>query len=296
MNKRKRFLVIPIVVLALVMILAACGPSKAELLAQTATAQQISMGTATAKVEATQAMATQQQETVIAETQTAATATSESIASATAFRETSQANAQLTIEAAIQQKTQTASSMQTLVTRLYEGDFLTSTAGSYEKLDDHTEAWAQINWLRVNPMYSVQVKDFVLKLRIGWESATTTNNFTDSGCGIAFRIDDDFRYYTYFLSLDKKLSYWRNMQDSPYVTLSKRYFGEYDHMQDSRIIIITAEGPILQVFDENLNRIDMREDGKLESGFLGYTLSSGESKSFGTRCSFTEMELWRLGE
>jgi hypothetical protein len=139
------------------------------------------------------------------------------------------------------------------------------------------------------------VTDFVLVVDVSWESASRAAEFYRSGCGIAFRMADDFsEYYAFMLGLDGNVNFYPKLSSSNRVYLSKSYWGRIDHMEDSTTFIITAEGINYQIFNEALERIDLRNGAELESGSLAYQLASGSNTDFGTRCIFSDTELWRL--
>jgi hypothetical protein len=139
------------------------------------------------------------------------------------------------------------------------------------------------------------VTDFVMVVDVSWESASRSAQFFRSGCGIAFRMAEDYsESYTFMLGLDGKMNFYPTLSSSNTVYLSKSHWGPINHMEDSTTFIITAEGITFQVFNEQLQRIDLRNGAELVSGYLAYALASGSNTDFGTRCSFTDTDLWRL--
>jgi hypothetical protein len=96
------------------------------------------------------------------------------------------------------------------------------------------------------------------------------------------------------LGLDGKMIFYPTLSSSNTVYPSKSHWGQIDHMEGSTTFIITAEGITFQVFNEQLQRIDLRNGAELDSGYLAYALASGTNADFGTRCKFTDTDLWRL--
>ncbi len=294
---------IPIVLLiGLAFLFSSCGISDAEIAQteaafnQTAAAQ----STGTMSIQHTSAAATQVMGTMLAETEQAAAATQSAQETKNADRATRQAAAEQTLvagtEVAIAESTESASEIYSVVQDLYDGGYISTTEGSFQQLPSFDDSWAQIGWYFTSPIRNSEVSDFVLLVDVSWETAQRGAEIKYSGCGISFRMSDDgAEYYTFMMTLDGNMSFFSKISGySPY--LSKAYFGPVDYMEDSTTFILAVEGSSLQVFNEDLKRIDLRTGSSLSSGGLAYLLSSGINTDFGTRCNFTDTDLWRIGE
>jgi hypothetical protein len=290
-----------ILILLLVLTLVACGGISDEEILQTEEAIHLTsaaQSTGTASVEQTSAAATQQHETEVAETASAATETQSVIGTATSDQATRQANAQATLvegtRVAIAEATEAVSEIYPIVQRLYKEGYISKTKGSFQQFPYFDESWAQIGWYSIDPIFGSEATDFVLLVDVAWESSHKASEIKLSGCGVAFRATDDYsEYYTFLLTLDGNMSFFAKLKNqNPY--LSKEYWGKFDYMEDSTTFIITAEGDKYQIFNEDLELIDMRIGAKLGSGGFAYVLSSGGNIGFGTRCVFSDTDLWRL--
>ncbi len=291
-----------VLALALVLIIAAaCGLSEADMaqtseaISGTANAQ----GTSTAKVKETETAVTQQYITEEAATAQAATATEIAGLTATADQATRQANAQETLQAqtqiAVAQATEQASRIYDVVQTLYDGGYITTTDGYFQDLPEYDATWAQIGYFTLEPIRDSFVKDFVLVVDVTWEASDKATEFYRSGCGIAFRINDEgSEYYVFFLSFDGKMNFFQLENNSG--VLSKKNWGKVEAMADSATFIITVEGINFQVFNDQFERKDLRNGAALEDGYLAFMLASGSNRDFGTHCDFTNVDLWRIGE
>lgn len=291
-------------VLLLVLVLtfvSACGLSEADMaqtseaISGTANAQ----GTNTASVGQTEAAVTQQYITQEAATAQAATATEIAGLTATADKATQQAQAQETLQAqtqiAVVQATEQASRIYDVVQTLYDGGYITTTDGYFQDLPEYDATWAQIGYFTLEPIRDSFVKDFVLVVDVTWEASDKATEFFRSGCGIAFRIDDEgSEYYVFFLSFDGKMNFFQLENNRG--ALSKKNWGKVEAMADSATYIIAVEGINFQVFNDQFERKDMRNGAALEDGFLAFMLASGSNRDFGTHCNFTDVDLWRIGE
>lgn len=287
-------------------LLAACGPSEADLaatddaIAETEEAQSAATESARRTSEAaTQAYETDLENTAQAETAQAETAQAEAeAATATAaFRATQTSVSATQEQATVVARTAEASRIFEIVQELYDEGYINRTEGSFQQLPSYSDAWAQIGWFQTIPIQDSFSSDFVLVMDVSWESASRSAEFWRSGCGIAFRVADDIsEYYTFMLGLDGNMNFFPKLASSNTVYLSKAWYGNIEHMEGSATFIVTAEGSQFQVFDENLRRVDLRNGADLVNGYMAYILASGINTDFGTRCTFVDTDLWRLDD
>ncbi|KAF0106650.1 MAG: cellulose 1 4-beta-cellobiosidase [Anaerolineaceae bacterium] len=167
--------------------------------------------------------------------------------------------------------------------------YIDSANGEYHRLDDYSEAWAQINWYQWMPTGHAP-DDFVFRAHMAWESASQTPD--PSGCGILFRLQDDGDHYGFLITSDGQVHF----------ILSEAYFnfgGKVYHGQNRSAgeidFAMTAQGDTFNVF-VNGNRLGAFYGHKdtMLSGELAYTVISGTNKDYGTRCEITNAELWVL--
>jgi hypothetical protein len=279
--------------LLILVLAAACGLSD-EQIAQTAeviNATLAAESTGTAVIQST----TDAVETALAETAAVATETQ----LAAEEKATRQANAQETLLAKTQEgyarATEAVSEIRPIVDALYDAGHITTRDGYHQELNTWEYNWAQMNWYTIFPTKGdSEATDFVLLMDLSWESASKYNELDVAGCGFAFRADETYgSYYAFLLTLDGYLSFLSKTPQK-YSVLSKAYWGKLDYAEGSTTIILVAQGNTFQVFNTDLERIDLRYGSALTEGSIAYILSSGSNDGFGTRCQFTDVDLWHL--
>ena len=270
MKKAQYFLVF----ILLLIFVSACGTSEAEL-AQTEEAINgtiMAESTGTAEVKQTEAAITQEYESQMAETAQAVTATEQAIATATSEMATQQVEAQLG-QIGIGQ--------------------ITTANGYFEDFPAWSGSYANQWSYTLEPLWDTFATDFVMVLDITWEIEDSKTDWAAAGCGIAFRISEDFDdYYTYFLTVEDQINFF---QVGP--TGGRKYtsrWADVDPMQGSTTIIITVEGIDFKAFNENFELKDQRNGQALVDGSFAYMIVSGSNNAPGTQCSFTNVDLWHL--
>jgi hypothetical protein len=189
--------------------------------------------------------------------------------------------------------TSTAQPMANLVHKLYDDGYLLTTQGKYLQLDDFEQSLAQINWVLFEKT-EIYLSDFVLRSNIAWETARKGANINYSGCGFQFGFQDDqYRYHLILLTLGGNVRFQRCIECRHIRTIASNYFGKIDYMQGDAELIIVVEGDTIQAF-VNGEQIFIRLDQYKFRGTLGYAVSSGINTGFGTRCIFTNTEIWSL--
>jgi hypothetical protein len=277
-------------VLLLGFIVSACGPSEAELAATEAyKGAEEAQITRTMISRHTSEVATQQFLTQVANTQQIGTEQASTATQAFQGTRTSVSATQMKgVENTRIAITEQASNIYAIVQELYDSGYLTSTDGYFDQLPGAEVNWAQINWVRNYIIEDSYVADFVLMMDVSWESASRSAEFDRSGCGIAFRQADDYsEYYAFSLALSGYLKFIPRVNDAYFVYPTGAYWGDIDHMEGSTTLILTAQGNQFQVFNENLERIDLRYGEEIKNGYLAYQLLSGSNTDFGIRCNFT---------
>ncbi|MFN2145240.1 MAG: hypothetical protein ACK2T7_07790 [Anaerolineales bacterium] len=294
------------ILIAVVLILvfaSACGGADSKLTqTQTAVSEEIfAQSTKTANAVGTQQAETQAYEAELAQTSEAQEATEMAKATDAAIKATRLAGEQQTLVARTQeaeaQATQAAERIYTVVQDLYDQGFITSKEGSFQQLPPYEGEFAQIGYYRSVPIPDSFVKDFVLVMDVSWEVNDKANEWYRSGCGFAFRVSEDYdEYYNFILTLDGRINFAQLLKGYNGISISKAYWGQIENEKGSDTIIITAQGKTFQVFNTDLERIDIRYGEKLVEGTMAYQVSSGSNKDFGTRCNFTDVDLWHLDD
>ena len=178
-----------------------------------------------------------------------------------------------------------------LIQELNRDGYISTTAGTYYSLDDFDKNWAQINWYQW--WYTGYTPtDFVIRANAAWDSASTSANWWNSGCGFVFREDGVPNHYLAYLGLDGYVYFDRTVRDK-YASLGYSYYGRLDTPKGQAQIMLVVEGTNIAFF-VNGERVHARQDQGLNSGNLALTLLSGINTGFGTRCQMSNIELWEL--
>src|SRR3990172_3659083 len=197
-------------------------------------------------------------------------------------------------EAAQQAKissTAQASSMGLFVRKLADEGYIDRPDGTYSSLADFDERWAQMDYYDSWPTGAAPA-DFVIRADVAWDSASSTANWWNSGCGFVFRYDRKGNHYLAYLALDGNVGYQRYLNGA-YTVLGSGYYGKLDLTAGKATIALVVDGDRFTFF-VNDREVHSRHDSALQTGELGYTLISGTNKGFGTSCQMTGVELWEL--
>lgn len=195
-------------------------------------------------------------------------------------------------EQAITEATEQAQPMADLLEQLKADGYLTSTTGEYMRYPDHEQEQAKINYLDIFPTF-LSPESFVIRVDIAYQSASDVANWFNSSCGFLFRSDlDKGDFYQAVLSLDGnvEIKRWRNSNPAP---LATTYYGQMDTPNGNFEMVLIVEGPQIAVLINGVKVIQL-SDSVLTDGDLFFTLTSGTNKDYGTRCSFSNIDLWEL--
>lgn len=193
---------------------------------------------------------------------------------------------------AITEATAQAQPMVDLLEKLNADGYLVETSGEYTRLPDFTQEQAKINYLDIFPTF-LSPANFVIRADIAYESASTSANWFNSSCGFLFRWDfTSGNFYQTVLSLDGnvEIKRWKNSYLTP---LSTAYYGKMDTPKGHFAMVLIAEGPQITVLINGI-KVARINDSAYSEGDLAFTLTSGTNKDFGTRCSYSNIDLWVL--
>ena len=240
---------------------------------------------ATAAVEAEQALSTQNAQATV----DAITATAEAEETSAFLTE---AAATPTLRSIYATGTFEANQSLDIVQSLHDGGFISTTEGSDLSVFPYHESIAKINYFTWQNI-SHSPTDFVFRSNIEWQSASDVSNWFDAGCGIVFRhARNSGNFYIVFLRLDGNVElFTRN--NLVWNRLSRVFYDNLDIPNGGAELIVTAEGEHIQVFINSKLVIDVM-NAQFPDGRLGFTISSGTNKGFGTRCNFDDVTLWEL--
>jgi hypothetical protein len=172
--------------------------------------------------------------------------------------------------------------------------YFTSLDGSQVLLHDFSENWPQINWYQWWPSEN-EVTNFIYSGHFKWSVAIQTPE--DSGCGVAFAIQDDGSNYTFFLDKSRiiALHYIASMnrskevgktRGSGRVNISNPYEADFSLASNGNHVYVYVNKTFI---GEYTLSVDSNMKGK-----FGYTLLSGTNKDYGTQCEITDGRLWVL--
>ena len=179
----------------------------------------------------------------------------------------------------------------TFVEELDQKDILQNIDGIFYELDDYEASWAQLNWYQWEPSDFAPV-NFVLTASIQYESASTTANWADSGCGFVFRDTGDLNHYRALAALDGYV-YLSGLQNGNWISLGRGYYGHAKLPAGSFEMAIVVEDDWITIYLDGEQMIRSQDSTHTE-GFIGYTLASGTNKDFGTYCRLSDIDLWIL--
>ena len=301
----------------ILLLLVSCGPAATEPpptptgtpdlrtpIALTAEAQTQLAADTEATKEAQMAQATADAQTATAAFEASATADSVN-ATATADMERTQSAAtaqakntetfatrQAGTQQVIAEATAQAQPMVDLLEQLKVDGYLENTEGEYIRMPDHTQEQAKINYLDIFPTFLFP-SNFVIRVNIAYESASTSANWFNSSCGFLFRFDGNKgNFYQAVLSLDGNVEVKRWKNSLP-TALQTAYYGRMDTPNGNFEMVLVVEGPQFTVLI-NQTKVARIRDTTLTDGGLFYTLTSGTNKDFGTRCNYTNIDIWQL--
>src|SRR5512133_2666457 len=174
---------------------------------------------------------------------------------------------------------------------LLKNKYITSTDGKLVMLDDFEESWAQLYWYQ---WWTIAEKptNFVVSSDVEWESASKTANWADSGCGFVFHTNGQSDHYATFIAMDGYVRTYRSLKGN-FDLMKGGYAQRFKTPADKAKMTLVVDKQWITVL-VNGKKIVRFEDKYLNGGEFGWTLISGTNKDFGTRCKFTNTELWVL--
>jgi hypothetical protein len=192
--------------------------------------------------------------------------------------------------------TQQVADMAARVERYVKDGSLPEGTGSFTALPDYDNSWAQVEyytWAKTD--YSPV--NFVVEADLAWDSASSISNWDLSGCGFAFRVNDNtHEHYMIFLALDGNVrsyaSYKGYLQP-----MGNGYYGKLDIPKGKAHVAVAMNGSNYTVYiNDKLVKKYTGFANQLMTGNLAYTLVSGTNKDFGTRCIWSNAVMWEVTE
>ena len=205
----------------------------------------------------------------------------------TTLRARGTATAQFYASATIQ-----ASTIQRSVQNLIVKGILTSSQGTYAALPNFDQSLAGLNSAKLFPSQFAP-NNFVLRANTFWNSASTSANWFNSGCGFTFHMTNNNQdYYAIRLNLAGQiilLSYTNGVMSQVANTL---YGIVTTPSGGAQVMLVVDNGWITYFVNE---KQALRIQSNLHpAGQLGTAVYSGTAQSFGMRCQMTNVDLWQL--
>ncbi|HEY9076246.1 MAG TPA: hypothetical protein VIO61_06865 [Anaerolineaceae bacterium] len=248
----------------------------------TADAQATQRARSTADAATLAAASTAQARTALAES-----SQKTSVAATLARSQTAQAQA--TSQAAT--ASAPSATMVKLMNTLYGNKLLKSVDGKYTRLENFEQSVAKIGyltWWRTGQSPS----NFVLTADTAWESAYNLADWFNSGCGFVFRENTASNIYFIYLGLDGNV-YLRGYINGNFYNIASGYYGKVEYMKGTAQVGLAVADPYI-IYYVNGKEVIRRQENRLKSGNLAYTVFSGTNYDYGTRCKITNVELYTL--
>jgi hypothetical protein len=186
-----------------------------------------------------------------------------------------------------------AQGMYNRVQTLYSDGYLKSTAGRYHWINNFSESFAQIGYIKPY-LYEIETTDLVMVADVAWETAAEGANIKNSGCGFYFGFHGDpAKYHVLLFSLDGNVKLFRMWSKTYIEAIGSGFYRNIDYMGGNVELMLILQDKKIQGF-VNGRLIFERPNQKVAEGIVGFGISSGINTGFGTRCSFTNVKVWEL--
>ncbi len=168
---------------------------------------------------------------------------------------------------------------------------VSSSKGTYYRVQDFTGEWAKLSYYHWWPL-NRKPTNFAIRADVSWESAVPMGNPSKSGCGFVFHENGASDLHVSFLSMD---GYVRNYRTEKNVitNLKGNYAGKFNYPADKARIMLVVDYQWL-TFYVNGKQVVRFQDDRLNGGGLAFAVASGSNNSFGTRCTFQNVDLWEF--
>lgn len=189
-----------------------------------------------------------------------------------------------------------------LVQKFYDAGHITTTEGTYYKLEDYSDELAMSYGYQWTPT-GLEAKDFIIRADFDWEVANQKNY---SGCGFMFRqkATNNYSDYYYIIALDALngvlLSYTGVDPNSYSIVNFTIPYSRKESLPDmgnnpyqAEITLIVNDTNAYTYVNGNLfTEHRLKSNWLTESGPLSNMVLTGSETDFGTRCKMTNVEAW----
>jgi len=181
--------------------------------------------------------------------------------------------------------------MQVKVKELLDAGYISRATGSYVSIEPYSDYWAQIDWYTWSPVPETVPADFIVRTEIAWESASKTPNL--SGCGFVFRLQPNKDHYMIHIGTDGYIYAASNL-NGHWAEMGHAYYGKGQFNGHETLTLIVEKDTFSILINDKFIKKFTGFKANLLDGTLAYTIISGSNTDFGTRCSFSNTELWKL--
>jgi hypothetical protein len=179
------------------------------------------------------------------------------------------------------------------VQQYFENGYLPSTQGELYPMDDYILELASIDAFDFGSGYD-GVQNFAVWTDVYWENASPVNFPEKSGCGFAYRIQENGNGYIAILSNEQiVMDLCDDVSCRPIGTTrgtGRVQFG--DPAQASLSLVVNENHAYVLVDEQFIGEYTLLTDELREPGSLLYAILSGSNREFGTRCELSNAGLW----
>jgi hypothetical protein len=192
--------------------------------------------------------------------------------------------------------TKEAADLQARIQNYVQNGYLPSDKGDFYKLQDTTFEWAQKDWLNFEDAgYGYKIKNFAVWADINVSSASAVNYPEYSGCGFAFRYNEDKGdMYTVIVSKDRVLV-TSCPKGSCYVVGKAQGTGRLGYKGDFKAaveLIVNETAAYVLADGQFIGEYTLSSEHTTDPGYFYYSIWSGTNKDYGTRCDYSNVRLW----
>jgi hypothetical protein len=188
-----------------------------------------------------------------------------------------------------------------LVQSIQAAGQISTTAGTYQKLDNFSDQLAMSYGYSWAPT-GKSPKNFIIRAEFDWEVANQKNN---SGCGYVFRQTSEDHYYMIAMdALNGVLLFYTRLgldqfghpttAHTAIAASKKEKLPELgSNPYHARVALVVNESKVyMYVNDQFFSEHRLPQDRLPEPGTLSYLVLTGAATDYGTRCRITSPEIW----
>lgn len=186
--------------------------------------------------------------------------------------------------------TELAYPMYSVVEQLYAGNVISTVNGTYYRIDDYESNWAQTDSYQ-KTYTGYDFPDFIIRADATWQVAASSLG-SDSGCGIIFHEDENEDHYLVVFTLGDRAILFRRMSGS-LTNLGTSFRYDVDNELAQAQVMVVVEDNDIYIF-VNGEELYGKKQIYLETGKIAFTVITGSTLDYGTRCEMSNIELWEI--